>query len=261
MEEQISKVFIHRRYKFDEILKDFCEDEDINLNYKKVKDLENYLLFINGLRIQPYGQEIMSNNSYKEYYGTGINDFKIIENKKTFLTGNDCENHIAKQLINYKDFEDEEYLIREPRGKNNFPDYIDKEGYFYDCKSVRCKDGNYNLDGTDILIQIPNYNNGGGPRDTICNEILNKEGVYKGLAIFVYYNHTFIVDLKIMPLTYCLTVNNQGEFQIKSSGKNGEVKNSNVKISLPTALKKTELLSWEEKKLEVLNAVNKYFNK
>ena len=64
-----------------------------------------------------------------------------------------------------------------------------------------------------------------------------------------------------MPLTYCLTVNNQGEFQIKSSGKNGEVKNSNVKISLPTALKKTELLSWEEKKLEVLNAVNKYFNK
>ena len=49
-----------------------------------------------------------------------------------------------------------------------------------------------------------------------------------------------------MPLTYCLTVNNQGEFQIKSSGKNGEVKNSNVKISLPTALKKTELLSWEE---------------
>ena len=55
-----------------------------------------------------------------------------------------------------------------------------------------------------------------------------------------------------MPLLYCLTLNEQREFQIKSSGKNGEVKNSNVKISLPTALKKTELLSWEEKKLEVL---------
>ena len=60
---------------------------------------------------------------------------------------------------------------------------------------------------------------------------------------------------------YSLMTDENNEFQIKSKGKNGEVKNSNVRLGLPTALQKTGLLSWEEKKLEVLNAVNKYFNK
>ena len=81
MEEQISKVFIHRRYKYDEILKDFCNDPDINLNYKKIKDLEDYLLFINGLKIQPFGQRLSLNRNYKEFYGIGINDFKSTRNQ------------------------------------------------------------------------------------------------------------------------------------------------------------------------------------
>lgn len=261
MESQISKVFIHRRYKYDEILKDFCNDPDINLNYKKIKDLEDYLLFINGLKIQPFGQKLSLNRNYKEFYGKGINDFKIINEKTKYLSGTDCENHIGGQLAKYKDFENEQHLFREPNGKNNFPDYIDKDGYLYDSKSVRCKDGIYNLDGQDILTQIPSYNNAGGPRDTVCNEILNHTGIYKGLAIFVYYNLDYIVDIKIMPMMYSLMIDENNEFQIKSKGKNGEVKNSNVRLGLPTALQKTGLLSWEEKKLEVLNAVNKYFNK
>lgn len=254
---QISKVFIHRRYKFDKILEDFCNDEDVNtLSYKKIQQLENYLLFKLNLKEKLYGHKVENGTRYEEYISDNEFILRKIENN---IDGHTIENIISDLLVKHSYFEDKQYLIREPNGKNTFPDFIDKYGNFYDSKAVRCKEGIYKYDLTEILIQIPNYNNACGSRDTVCNEILNKTGIFNSFVIFVYYNENYIVDLKIMPLVYCLNINENKELAIKSAGKNGEIKNSNVCISLPSAFSKTELPSWEEKKLEVLNAVNKYF--
>lgn len=248
-----SPIFGYRSHRLDYILEDFCNRYYDCHIYFLLKLLEVDLRkTITNKQIKLYDED------GDEYSLDSIEPGRYIENKIfKFLRGKYGNN-----------------ANHEPNGHNTFPDYsINFAGYniYFDSKAVLCKPIKNPTE--DMPIYVPSYNNGGGNESEVVNNILdfyndNWNNFYMSFIIYTYYDETgYIIDVKIVPMIYCLSIPSQNweldkiRFNIKSRGTDGQVKNSNVTIGLPSFTCKSGMNTLDEQELLVAIATYNYIEK
>ena len=241
--DRVSPIFIDREYRIDNILIEHCNKFNIYIDYIKAfeRDLRNEF------------------NEQKCYGELKLGKYFIKDNK---LDGNIIENFVLQGAIDLGYIDENG---RWPNGSMNWPDLVDKKKISFDVKAVQCKP--IDLVVGDTQIYSPAYNNACGNRDTVSKEIYEyyktKESNYiKSLVIFVYYIENKIIEIKIVPTVYTLQLTkDKSHFSVKSPGKNGEVKNANINIGLPSFLQKTGQDTYDEHFLYISTATFNYLNK
>ena len=245
-----SPIFGYCSHRLDYILEDFCNRYYDHHIYFLIKLLEADLRkTITNKQIKLYDED------GDEYSVDSIEPGRYIENKIfKFLYGKYGNN-----------------ANHEPNGKNTFPDYsLNLFGYniYLDSKAVLCK--SIDNPSIDMPLYSPQYNNGGGNESEIVNHIIdyyngNWNKFYMSFIIYTYYNDDgLIIDIKIVPMIYCLSVPtknwqlDQIKFNIKSRGTDGQVKNSNVILGLPSFTQRTGLNTLDEQELLIATAAYKY---
>lgn len=257
---EYSPIFGYRGYRLDYIREDMCiKYYDINL-HNELSKIEKKL------------KKLLINKT--------LNNLKNpLTNKQTQLNtvintaGNFIEEAVYTNLNKIKFIEVGDW---EPNNKNTFPDYTLKilnQWIHFDSKAVLCDEyKTYDTRKFEDPEYIPNYNNGGGNQDEVSKHILNHyngidDNYYKAFIIYTFYNRTGdILDIKIVPIIYCLYVSSQNwqldkiRFNIKSRGTNGEIKNSNITMTLPSFTCKSGMNTFEEQELLVATAVSNYLD-
>lgn len=244
-----STVFGYRRYRLDNILKDFCTKYYNNETFEFILEIENYLWENINKLIQlqdPFTGQIYGSRSTVVVAGNFI-EAKILE--------------LLKKEYNAK---------HEPNGHNTFPDYIIKHenlgDIWIDSKAVLCK----YIDTIDQAI--PKYSNACGSEAEVCEHILNQyinhnDPFYLSFIIYTYYDeYDNILDIKIVPMIYSINVPDKNwniekiRFNIKSRGTDGQIKNSNVTLSLPSFTCKSGMNTLEEQELLIATAASNYLS-
>lgn len=243
MTYQYSNIFGDRKYRPHYILEDFCNKYYDNEVYKdlirweyQIKDELNY-------RLEPFI------NLYKE---------------------NDCSDVLLNDLPRLAekfagDFFETEL---EPNGKMRYPDYIidinDFKNIYVDAKCVAYISRKYNNTDNPLVI----YNNKCGQVYLAAKNILEHyQGLdnkfYKSFVLYMYYNEDgYIEDVLFVPTIYAIQLKKYDwdnlssfEFQLCAA------QNGNIVLSMPTFLKKTGMLSLEEKELAIATATYNYIQK
>ena len=239
--QQWSPIFGFRRYRLNNILEEFCQKYYNYGIFKFLLKIEYYLLENIDKKICLYDKQ------GREYGTSVIEPGRFIEAKISAL---------LEEMFNSR---------HEPNGHNTFPDYaiesIKFGDIYFDSKAVLCKSG---FDGQ----YIPKYNNACGSEAEVCGHILNfhsgyRDTFYLSFIIYTYYSESGdILDIKLVPMVYSINAPSKNwnydkiRFNIKSRGTDGQVKNSNVTLTLPSFTCKSgvntldeqeALLSWATK--------------
>lgn len=240
-----SKVFGYETPALNDTLQEFCEKYYNYGIFKFVLKIENYIKENIVSKIRLY-------NEYGQEYGIGaIEPGKFIETTIFPL------------------LEKEFGASHEPNGPNTFPDYIINSKKFgeiyFDSKAVMCR---YN----EVFDQyIPSINNACGSEAEIAQHILNhhqgnRDLFYLSFIIYTFYNEAdgAILDIKVVPMISSIYVPdknwdiNKIRFNIKSRGTDGQVKNSNVTLNLPSFTRQTKTHTLEEQEALLSTAAWNY---
>lgn len=240
-----SNVFGYETEYLNDSLQEFCEKYYNYGIFKFILKIENYIKENIVSKIRLYDEQ------GTEYGISVIEPGRFIESKI-------CD-------ILAKEFD----AVHEPNGHNTFPDYNIQSRKFgdiyFDSKAVICK---YN----EVFdLYIPSVNNACGSEAEIAQHILNhhqgnKDLFYLSFIIYTFYNEEdgTILDIKIVPMISSIYVPDKNwevdkiRFNIKSRGTDGQVKNSNVTLTLPCFTKKTKTHTLEEQELLLSTAAANY---
>lgn len=240
---QYSNIFGERKYRAHRILEEFC-----NRYYDK--DVYDILM--------SYEDKI------KEYINTKLTPYiDLYHNEGTEKLIKDQINKLAEYYAG-KYFD----TTVEPNGEMKYPDYIidilDYQNVYLDAKCVAYIPRKYNDSDNPLVI----YNNKCGQVSLAVKNILdyyegNDNEFYMSFILYMYYNEQgYIEDVLFAPSIYAIQLkkydwNNLDSFEFQLCS----AQNGNIVLSMPTFLKKSGMMTLDEKECAIATAARNYIKK
>ena len=238
--EQYSNIFGERKYRAHQILEEFCD---------RYYDKKFYNILVS------------HENKIKKYINKELAPFiNLYKSKKCIDVLKSNLPKLAERFGGY-------YFntVVEPNGEMKYPDYIINFGEYHnvyvDAKCVAYIPRKSNDTDNPQVI----YNNGCGQSYLAAKNILEyykgmDNDFYQSLILYMYYNNEgYLEDVIFMPTIYAIDLKEYNwddlstfNFSLRAA------KNGNITLSLPSFIKKTGMLTLDEKELAIGTAAHNY---